>query len=125
MGGTSWASPATDRVPCSELASSEWLAPRNAELGTGIAMPLGLGTALKAAVLAALLAALIAAAFHELVSEPLIEQAIQLEAARQPGQPEEEVVSRPVQRAGLVLALALYGVTWALALGGVFALAQE
>jgi predicted cobalt transporter CbtA len=75
--------------------------------------------------LAAVVAALLATAWHEVVSEPLIEQAIQIEEARQPGVAEEPVVSRPVQRAGLGLALVLYGITWGLAVGGVFSLAQE
>jgi len=90
-----------------------------------VSAPLSLGAALKAAILAALLAALLATAWHELVSEPLIDQAIQLEALRQPAEMEPAPVSRDMQRIGLGVQLALYGLTWALALGGVFSLAQE
>lgn len=86
---------------------------------------LGLGASLKAAVLAAVLAALLATAWHGLVTEPLIDQAIELEEEHHGGEADEPIVSRRTQRLGLGVALLLYGVSWGLALGGVFALAQE
>ncbi len=78
-----------------------------------------------AAVLGGVLAALVATAWHEVVTEPLVDQAIQLEEARHGGEAEAPVVSRRTQRFGLGLALVLYGASWGLALGGVFALAQR
>lgn len=83
-----------------------------------------LGGALKAAVVAAMLAALVATAWHALVTEPLIDRAIKLEEARHGGETEEPIVSRGAQRVGLGLALGLYGVSWALALGALFTLAR-
>ncbi len=91
---------------------------------------LGLGTSLKAACLAALLAALLATAWHQIATEPLIDQAIVLEGARaaaeHPDAAEEpEVVSRSLQKVGLGLAYLLYGLTWAFILGATFFRAQE
>ena len=88
--------------------------------------PIGLGGALKAAVLAAVLAALAAIAWHAIATEPLIDRAIELEGARHAGEHREEpIVGRGAQRVGLGLALLLYGVSWALALGGTLVLAQD
>jgi predicted cobalt transporter CbtA len=76
----------------------------------------------KAAVLAALLAGLSTAAFHWLATEPVIEQAIALEEAHaqehnaMPAS-DDPVVSRNVQRFGLVLGYALYGVALGLLFG--------
>ena len=87
---------------------------------------IGLGGALKAALLAAVLAALMATAWHAVATEPVIDRAIELEVARHGGEHEEEpIVSRAAQRVGLGLALLLYGVSWALALGGTLVLAQD
>lgn len=87
---------------------------------------IGLGAALKAALLATVLAALIASVWHEIVSEPLIDRAIQLEEARHADAMEEPVVSRGVQKfVGLPLALMLYGLSYALALGAVLSVAQQ
>ena len=88
---------------------------------------LSLTSSLKAAVLAAVLAALCATAWHSVVTEPVIDAAIELEEARHSsgaGDAEQPMVSRNAQRWGLGLALMLYGLSWALALGGVFALSQ-
>jgi predicted cobalt transporter CbtA len=85
---------------------------------------LGLGASLKAALLAAVVAALLATTWHWVVTEPLIDAAIELEQAHHDGEAAESVVSRPTQRLGLGLALLLYGVSWALALGGLFSLIQ-
>ena len=87
---------------------------------------IGLGGALKAALLAALLAALVATAWHAVATEPIIDRAIELEEARHGGEHEDEpIVGRGAQRVGLGLALLLYGLSWAFAVGAVFALAQD
>jgi predicted cobalt transporter CbtA len=75
-----------------------------------------LGWALLAGVLAGLLVAL----FHLFVTEPLLQRAIDLEAAHRQaaGQPPAyELFTRPEQRAGLFLGYLLYGVGWGLLFG--------
>jgi len=75
---------------------------------------------LKAAVLAGLLAGLVAAGFHSLLTEPVIDRAIQIEeqASKAQGKPvEEPVVSRRTQRVGLVFGFLLYGGAWGLLAG--------
>ncbi len=72
---------------------------------------------LKSALLAGLLAALAAAAFHALITERVIDQAIGIEermssAAGHPAS--EEIVSRDMQRVGLWIGFLMYGVSWAL-----------
>jgi predicted cobalt transporter CbtA len=90
-----------------------------------------LGTILKAAIIAGLLAGLTVSVFHLMVTERLIDQAIELEeqqahapgaAAHDEGEP---IVSRRVQKGGLVLGYLLYGLTWALPFGVVFQLARR
>ncbi|RVX46764.1 putative cobalt transporter CbtA [Nonomuraea polychroma] len=78
-------------------------------------------TLLVRGLLLGLLAGLIAGGFAFTFGEPQVDSAIALEAAHEaPGHDhaEEELVSRPGQKAGLFLATGLYG----LAVGGVFAL---
>ncbi|MEV4747313.1 CbtA family protein [Streptosporangium sp. NPDC049248] len=82
-------------------------------------------TLLLRGLLVGLVAGLIAAAFAYLLGEPNIDQAIALEEAASHAQSEaghshgeEALVSRSGQRAGLFLALALYGMS----VGGVFSL---
>jgi predicted cobalt transporter CbtA len=84
-----------------------------------------LNAALKAAVLAAVVAALVVTVWHQVVTERLIDAAIELEGAAHVAEAEEPVVSRGAQRVGLGLALLLYGVSWALVLGAVFTLVQR
>jgi predicted cobalt transporter CbtA len=87
-----------------------------------------LGTSFKAALLAGLVAALLVAGLHFVVTEPVIEQAIALEEmhSQASGMPEEEpIVSRDVQRGGLFLGFLIYGLTFAVLLGGVFYLVQR
>jgi predicted cobalt transporter CbtA len=89
---------------------------------------IALGASVKAALLAGLVAALLTAGIHFVVTEPVIEQAISLEEIHNQamGMPEEDpVVSRDVQRGGLFLGVLIYGLTFALLLGGVFYLAQR
>ncbi|MCI0747929.1 MAG: CbtA family protein [Verrucomicrobia subdivision 3 bacterium] len=86
-----------------------------------------LGNVLKAALLAGLAAALAAAAFHSLVTEPVIDQAIAIEEQRSaagdpPGAP---VVSRDMQRIGLWIGFLMYGFSWALLFGTLYYLAQR
>lgn len=72
---------------------------------------------LVGALLAGLLAGLVAGFFHLLATEPVIQHAIDLESAlrQAAGEPEgPEMVSRPVQRAGLIAGFLLYGLTWGL-----------
>jgi predicted cobalt transporter CbtA len=87
-----------------------------------------LGTILKAALIAGLVAGLTVALFHLIVTEPIIEQAIALEeqhADDASDAHEEPIVSRRVQKGGLVLGYLLYGVTWALLFGVVYQLTQR
>src|SRR3954452_17130975 len=85
------------------------------------------GTIFKAAIVAGLAAGLLVALFHFVITEPVIEQAIDLEAQRKAaeGMEEMEVVSRPVQQAGLFLGFFIYGLIWALLFGVVYTLAQR
>lgn len=82
-----------------------------------------LGRVLKAALLAALAAGLVTAAFHTVATEPVIDAAIALEEAAADAHeaPSDPVVSRPAQKAGLVLGFGLYG----LALGLLFTVAYR
>jgi predicted cobalt transporter CbtA len=90
-----------------------------------------LGTILKAAIIAGLLAGLTVSVFHLVVTEPLIDQAIAMEeqqaheAGGASGHDEEPIVSRRVQKGGLVLGYLLYGLTWALPFGVVFQIARR
>lgn len=86
-----------------------------------------LGTILKAAIIAGVLAGLTVAVFHLVVTEPLIDQAIALEEQRIHAADghEEPMVSRRIQKGGLVLGYLLYGLTWALPFGVVYQLTQR
>jgi hypothetical protein len=88
-----------------------------------------LGTILKAAIIAGLLAGLTVSVFHLVVTERLIDRAIEMEeqqAHAAGGHDEEEpIVSRRVQKGGLVLGYLLYGLTWALLFGVVFQIARR
>ncbi len=88
---------------------------------------LPLGTILKAAIIAGVLAGLTVAVFHLVVTEPIIDRAIALEedGARTGHAHEEPIVSRRVQKGGLVLGYLLYGLTWALPFGVVYQVAQR
>jgi predicted cobalt transporter CbtA len=68
-----------------------------------------------AGVLAGLLAGLAAGVWHLVATEPVIQHAIEIESKRRATSgalPTDEVVSRPIQRAGLLFGLALYGMAW-------------
>ena len=94
-----------------------------------------LGTILKAAFIAGLAAGLTAAVFHLIVTEPLIDQAIELEEQHlaAEGEGEEEaageheapIVSREVQKGGLVLGLLMYALVWSALVGVIYHLAQQ
>lgn len=78
------------------------------------------GRLLGLAVVAGLIAGAVASGFYSLAAEPVIERAIVLEEqrARAEGRPREApLVSRPVQRVGLVVGLLLYGAVWGLVFG--------
>ncbi len=84
--------------------------------------------ALKSALMAGLIAGVAAAGFHSLLTEPVIDRAIEIEEQSSQAQGEalkEPVVSRPAQKAGLVLGLLLYGGTWGLLLGVVLHLSRD
>jgi len=85
------------------------------------------GTIFKAAIIAGVAAGLLVALFHFVITEPVIEQAVNLEEQRKAaeGMEEMEVVSRPVQQAGLFLGFFVYGLIWALLFGVVYTLAQR
>jgi predicted cobalt transporter CbtA len=88
-------------------------------------MSITLGSALKYALLAGLAAALVVSVFHLIVTEPVIDQAIGLEEQMNPSHGDEEpIVSREMQKAGLVLGLLLYGAILALLYGVVYHLTQ-
>jgi hypothetical protein len=76
---------------------------------------------LRRGLLAGLVAGLVSGVYLLLVGEPVIDQAIRLEAAASGGAPAVEVFSRGTQRLGLVGAATLYG----LAVGGVFAILYQ
>ncbi|MDX6647714.1 MAG: hypothetical protein QOK40_3441 [Miltoncostaeaceae bacterium] len=86
----------------------------------------GVGALLLRGLVAGLLAGLLAGGFAYVAGEPSVQQAIQVEEAQHravdaivpPHQDAQPLVSRKVQRAGLILATSLAG----LALGGLFAL---
>jgi uncharacterized membrane protein (DUF485 family) len=87
-----------------------------------------LGAVLKAAVSAGLIAGAVAAGFHSLVTEPIIDRAIQIEEKLKVatgGTTEEPIVSRGTQKAGLVFGLLLYGAIWGLLLGVFFYLTNS
>jgi len=82
-----------------------------------------LGEILKTAVLAGLIAGAVAAGFHSLVTEPVMDRAIQIEEqlSQSQGVPAKEpVLSRPAQRVGLVLGFLFYGGAWGLLFGALF-----
>lgn len=80
----------------------------------------------RAVLIAGLIAGTTTALFHALATEPVIDEAIALEEARageeQPsaGAADEPLVSRDVQRGGLVVGLMLYGVFYGLLFGAAF-----
>jgi Probable cobalt transporter subunit (CbtA) len=80
----------------------------------------GIRAVLSAGLVAGLLAGLAAAIFHWFATEPLIQHAIDQEgairaAAGEPGR--EEVVSRRVQRVGMIIGLLVFGAAWGLFFG--------
>ena len=81
----------------------------------------GLRSALVSAVAAGLIAGAVAAAFHEGLTEPVIDRAIAAEEARAAAQPghthDEPLVSRRGQKIGLVVGLLLYGAIWGVLVG--------
>lgn len=82
----------------------------------------------KAAVVAGLLAATGVSLFHLLVTEPVIERAIAVEeqAARARGEPAHEpIVSRRVQKVGLVVGLLVYGAIWGVLFGVMYELVER
>lgn len=86
-----------------------------------------LGAVLRAAVVAGLIAGLGVAGFHWLLTEPVIDRAIEIETrlSQARGTPAEEpVVSRRAQRVGLVFGFLLYGATSGLLFGVLFHLTR-
>ncbi len=78
---------------------------------------------LRAAVLAGLIAGVTASAFHLVLAEPVIERAIEQERQTKVelgAKPEAPVVSRAVQRKGLVVGLLIYGAVWGTLFGVVY-----
>lgn len=82
-----------------------------------------LGSIVAASLLAGVVAGLFVAAFHQLATEPVLQQAIDLEGTlkRASGQPvAPELFSRSIQHVGLFIGYLLYGIGWG-ALFGVVA----
>ncbi len=79
------------------------------------------------AIVASLVAALVVALFHLIVTEPVIEQAITMEeqAHASEGMHEEPIVSRDVQRVGLIVGFLIYGLTWGLLFTVAYTLTQD
>lgn len=84
---------------------------------------------LKAAIIAGVVAGLVVSVFHLVATEPLIDQAIAIEELRahEGGHHDEgeAIISREVQRYGLVLGFLLYGLTWSVLLSAGFYVAQR
>jgi predicted cobalt transporter CbtA len=79
-----------------------------------------LGAVLKAALLAGLIAGAVASIFHWTFTESLIDKAVEIESrlhGHSVGAPEQPVVSRPVQKAGLFAGFLLYGGAWGMLFG--------
>ena len=87
---------------------------------------ISLGTIMKAAVIAGLLAGLTAAVFHLVVTEPIIDRAIAVEEQRHAadGEHEQPVVTREVQKGGLVVGFVAYGLIWSVLFGIAYRIAQ-
>jgi len=81
------------------------------------------GALLGAGILAGLVAGAVAAGFHLVLAEPVIERAIRLEQHAGVGHAatSEPLVSRRVQRGGLVVGLLMYGVLWGVLFGVLYA----
>lgn len=87
-----------------------------------------LGSVLRAAVLAGLIAGVAASIFHLLLAEPVIDRAIELEEQRSAASgasPETPLVSRAVQKVGLVVGLLVYGAIWGLFFGVAYRLLER
>lgn len=87
-----------------------------------------LAALLKTAVLAGLIAGVAASIFHLVLAEPIIERAIALEEQRSRADgtsPEGPLVSRAVQKVGLVVGLLLYGAVWGLFFGAAYRLLER
>lgn len=92
----------------------------------GLASALSFPRVVLAAALGGLIAGLSVAIYHFWVTEPIIEQAISLEALMHPAETDElPMVTREAQRIGLFVASALYGVTWGLFLSVFYELARR
>jgi hypothetical protein len=79
-----------------------------------------LSAVLSAALVSGLLAGLAAAVFHSFATEPVIQRAIDQEGAVRSaaGEPRrEEVVSRRVQRVGMIIGFLMFGGAWGLLFG--------
>ncbi len=84
-----------------------------------------LGTLLAAIFVAGLLAGLLAAGFHAIATEPIIDQAIQLEEMRHADAAESEpVVPRNVQKIGLFVGWLILGFVYAALLGVSYVVAR-
>lgn len=88
-------------------------------------MTSSLGALLKAAVLAGLIGGVAVSIFHLILAEPVIERAIQWEEHRSRASGaavEAPLVSRALQKVGLVVGLLLYGAIWGLLFGVAYCL---
>src|SRR5229473_4335856 len=83
---------------------------------------------LGAAVLAGLIAGAITSAFHFVLAEPVIERAIEQEKQTQMVHgvnSEAPIVSRTMQRRGLVIGLLIYGAVWGALFGVAYLLLES
>ncbi len=86
-----------------------------------------LGSVLKATVIAGLAAGILVSIFHFAVTEPVMDQAIEIEEQLHQVQGvtgETLLVNRDAQKAGLFLGFIMYGITWSLLFGVAYHLAQ-
>jgi predicted cobalt transporter CbtA len=79
-----------------------------------------LGALVRIAIVAGIIAAAVSSLFHSLATEPVIERAIKLEQHLRVAKGEaaaEPLLSRTVQRVGLVVGFLLYGIIWGIVSG--------
>lgn len=82
---------------------------------------------LRAGILAGLVAGAAAAGFHLVLAEPVIERAIELEKQAGVGHAatSEPLVSRRVQRGGLIVGLLMHGALWGALFSALYALLER
>lgn len=117
------------------LISDSWICPtstcrceKRRELRKEVMESRSLGSIILSAVIVGLVAGLLVALFHFVLTEPLMERAIEIEKSLHQVQEttgETLLVDRKAQRAGLFLGFALYGLTWGLIFSVIYHVLQD